>query len=67
MDITTSDNDLIDFLCNEMQKTSISIDQNEELAELQNMVNLKTFGLDVLNKTVIRYNRYLNEIEMENK
>ena len=64
MDINTSDNALIDFLCNELQKTSITIEENSELTELQNMVNLKTFGMDVLNKTVVRYNRYLEEIEV---
>ena len=64
MDINNSDNALIDFLCNELQKTSITIEENRELTELQNMVNLKTFGIDVLNKTVARYNRYLMEIEI---
>ena len=63
IDINTSDSDLIDFLCNEFGNANINIEQNCELTELQNMVNLKTFGIDVLNKTVIRYNRYLAEIE----
>jgi len=57
----------IDLLCSKLKNTSLSYIENkntsiDEYKELQDTYNSTHFDLDLLNKSIDRYTRYINEI-----
>jgi hypothetical protein len=62
-----SEDDMIDFLCSGLQNTKLVYTNNmtiDEYRELEEAFRIQTMGKDILIKTVDRYTRYINEIEV---